>query len=305
LIDLGHCSPRAIIARCSLRFEELRRGRPVTVRTTDQLLDEELTRRMRDARVYGRVEESGRVLVHGLPLYWSLRRGESPRRERPKAQASDLVFLEDGRFALALCNESNMSSLAARLRRLLERPLPVDAADGRLVLLRDPRLPITRRARKAREYLDTLVRKGASLVQPSVEALAALEALGALLSDGMSGDLALDGAPVSGVTVREWLRGSLEKDERFEPLRDLAGRIAEAPEPKRTSEPDPQVLQDLVDLLAQRPIVRLDEAATMLERPERDLMAAARGHNDRVAVLQGPPTLFFEVVAIPVPEEEP
>src|SRR5262249_40879608 len=124
----------------------------------------------------------------------------------------DLVTDKPPTIVIAVANEKNMKSLAVRLRRLLdnlEEPSQEPERAGSLVartlrIVRDPRAPITKTAKKCREYLSELEACGARQMRPSVEALAALEALRTLLSDARAGDLALQGDPIGEADVRSW-----------------------------------------------------------------------------------------------------
>ena len=97
-------------------------------------------------------------------------------------------------MALSICNSRHWPSLVKKLDRL-----NAQLNEGRLeklVLLRDGRTPIGANAVKTRTLRDELLRKGARWVEPSVEALAALDALRRLLADAQSGDLANHGDTV-------------------------------------------------------------------------------------------------------------
>lgn len=100
-----------------------------------------------------------------------------------------------------------MNSLAARLRRLARS---LDEGElRRLCLVRDPRLPISPKARITNQLLRDLQAKGARIVRPRPEVVAAMDAMKRILSEATSGDLSLRGEPVEAQRVREWLAKSL------------------------------------------------------------------------------------------------
>jgi hypothetical protein len=187
---------------------------------------------------------------------------------------------------VSICNQSNMTSLAGRLRRLRSEILPPD----RLAIIRDPRLPISRNSKATRKYLDELTSLGARFVHASPEALAALEALRVLLSEARSGDLAHDGESISPATVEEWLASNLPGS-LSDLLRDLS-----------LENSGPQSIdfrEDLLDFLTKRFITTLEEAARAIGRKESEVATCAAGSPGVIGFLAGPPPLLYHVVAAP------
>jgi hypothetical protein len=177
-------------------------------------------------------DQTDAILTEGLPMLlylaeksWKLARAEGEK---------DLSFVlegPDGRIGLSLCNQPSLNSLAARFRRLKDRQHSPKL--HKLILLRDPRLPITRSARQARNYLKELNRAGASYLQPDVEVLAALDASSSLLSDAKSGDLANAGENVEPAGVEKWLTANLPGV-----LRDFLEEILAGPRPAGQADAD-------------------------------------------------------------------
>jgi hypothetical protein len=285
------CVPRKVIAAAAAAFEQLQRGAPAAAPALALALAGEappaaafladvFAARRAEALRRDQPEESRETLVHGLPLLFLLR-GGPPAAQR--APGIDLVLPTDGApLGVSVCNETNMKSLAARLRHLAQGG---EALSGlRLRVLRDPRLAISKGAKKTQEYLAALEKQGARLVQPSVEALAALSALRSLLSDARAGDLAARGETVPEATVAGWLRQNLD-----EALADLCDALeARAPEPGGGA-----LLRDLAELMLRRFVAPLDAAAAELGTSADVALAAARRHPDRFAVLEGPPVVLF------------
>jgi GTPase SAR1 family protein len=299
LAQTSPCIPRKVIAAAAAAFERLQRGeRPAPAEApapapADTFLEDAFASRRAAAVTRSRPEESRDTLMHGLPLLYRLR-GSRPSAQR--VPGVDLVLpAGEAPLGVTVCNETNMKSLAARLRALAQGG---EAIRGlRLRIVRDPRLPITKGAKKTQEYLADLEKHGARLIQPSVEALSALEALRSLLSDARAGDLAARGEAVGEKTVADWLAKHLD-----DALVDLCDALeADAASPAAPAEE--KLLRDLDDLLARRFVVRLDAAAGEIGAPSGDALAAARRHPDRFGVLEGPPVVLF--VRVPAESLEP
>lgn len=168
-------------------------------------------------------EHTEEIVRHGLPLLVKLVSPEAKLVRDEKLPDVALIFEgPQGRAGLSVCTQSNMNSLAARFKRLKSqfalRRL------GRLVVLRESRIPLSPGAKAARQYLDELEQQQAVFVFPSVEALAALDVLRELLSDAKSGDLACQGKALSPQAVEEWLKMNLSG-----PLRDFSEEVLGRP----------------------------------------------------------------------------
>ena len=101
----------------------------------------------------------------------------------------------------------NSNSLARRFRRLRDEILP----PKQIVLVRDPRLPISAHAEKTQSYLRELTEAGVRFVRPSVEAISALQALRTLLAEAQAGDLEIDGETIEPSLVEAWLAEHLSE----------------------------------------------------------------------------------------------
>ncbi|MFZ5896746.1 MAG: ATP-binding protein [Myxococcota bacterium] len=203
-------TPRKILAKCSDRFEELKTGSAWVSDSCESVLESEYLERRRAALEQHQPEDSTQTLTHGLPIAWYV-------FEKCKAFAS-LAALEaspadvvlpgaKGDFDVAICNERNMNSLAARFRRLLRACN--DSHEGNSaqppVVVRHAALEISTGAKRTREYLSELERRGCRLIQPDAESLAALEAVRSLMSDARSGDLSARGETLEPSEVSRWL----------------------------------------------------------------------------------------------------
>jgi type II secretory pathway predicted ATPase ExeA len=282
------CIPRKVIAAAAVAFEKLQRGdvspppAPLPADPGGFLTDTFAARRAA-ALARGKPEESHDTLLHGLPLLYRLRGSPASAQRVPGV---DLV-LQAGKTQLgvAVCNEENMKSLAARLRALAQGGAALSGLSLRIV--RDPRLAITKAAKKTHEYLAELEKRGARVVQPSVEALAALEALRSLLSDARAGDLSARGESVAEDTVAKWLARHLD-DALLDLCEALEGEGAAPVVPAER-----ELLRALDDLMLRAFVVALDDASSTLGKRGDDVLAAARRNPDRFGVLEGPPVVLF------------
>lgn len=202
-------TPRKIIAQCAERFEELKTGDQAVSHSFEIVLESEFLERRRASLEQQQPEDSTGTLTHGLPIAWFVfdKCKEFASLAALEASPADVVLRSaHGDFGVAICNERNMNSLAARFKRLLR------AHNARAtnevappIVVRHAALEISSGARRTREYLGELKRQGCRLIQPNSEALAALEALRSLMSDARSGDLSARGETLEPGEVGRWL----------------------------------------------------------------------------------------------------
>jgi len=289
---------RELICYCRDEIRDWRSGKPgapAQPPKPDQFLNDEFEHR-RD-RSLGRVDDSQTTLAHGLPQLVSLV-GKAAIEPSPRPEIVDCSFTKDGKRSLvSVCNQRN-AALPARLKRLQAATLPI----GELVLVRDSTLPIPATSKVARRRWAELQENGARVVRPTVEALAALEALRTLLSDAKAGDLSNDGQTVEPRTVEEWVRKQL-LDEQLEKL------AAEVLHPSAeiiqhagsgVARPGPQVdelFNDLLDEMQRRHVAPADELAAVLKADANDIVGCAGNHPAEFGLIGEPPTLVFEKCA--------
>jgi hypothetical protein len=192
-----------------------------------------------------------------------------------------------GRTGVSVCAQANMNSLGSRFKRLISQFTPDRLA--KLVIVRDARLPLSKGAKVASQALSQLADQGAEIVERSSEVFAALDALRALLSEAKSGDLARDGRTVSPQSVEEWLKRHLPDS-----LREFAdcvtGNVAINAPPS-----DSLQLEALSTLLAERPVLPLEEASAALNLSVGAVTAVIEKHPDCARLLAGPPPVIFRV----------
>jgi hypothetical protein len=284
------CVPRRVLALAARQFEvkqlgnEGRGPRPMA-----EFLSRELEARHQALLPTLKASDTERILARGTPLIADLEGAELVETDPEKA---DVLLTGVRRVALSFRNETDGRSLTPRLKALLPHTPRKDGAP--LVIVRDARLPIPKTAAKARECLDALRARGACVVEPSVEALAALDALASILGDAKSGDLADEEAPaIDAGTVIAWLR-SLRGQPVLEPIEEFIATLFGDGSPP----PADTLNADLVSLLTQERVLELDNVAKVLGVSTDRALECARKATAHVLVLEGPPAVLLDVSGI-------
>jgi hypothetical protein len=192
-------------------------------------------------------------------------------------------FLNGGAVTVALCNEMNTTSLAHRLKKIGQAWKP--GAKRKLILLRDTRIPIGRNARACQQRIQSLEEQGGRLVTVSQEAVAALAALRRLLSDADSGDLAQRGEAVKAGDVEQWIAGHMPS--ALDPLMMEFG----------SAEKKPDISAKLAALLAEKKLMKVEEAARSLEVSPAEVEECARRDPRQFGILGGRVPALFQPVA--------
>ncbi len=292
LATLTPCVPRHVLNAAAHEFEALQCGKRSPVQETPALLAKDYEERAARIRHSSEPYDTKRILLQGLEPLAVI--GAVTFRERDLGSA-DFVLAGEREVFVEIRDEADGRSLGPRLRRLLANTPRQDGA--RTVIVRDPRLPISKQAVKTREYLQALQTRGVPVVEPTVEALAALAALSEILADAKSGDLACDGAPVSGSDVLQWLRG-LRSDLSVEPVRELLSALLREPDHAAG-----RLDQDLAEVASRERVLRVTDVASQLEVPVESLLEIARKRADRFLLLEGPPEVLVDVAGV-APEAE-
>ena len=166
------------------------------------------------------------ILGHGLPVAAKLAGWRIVESSRPD------VDFEAGPpehpILVAFCNQPNATSVFHKLGRL-QKTIGEGPLD-RLCLVRDPRIPISKKAKKTQERLSAVRDRGTRVVRPDPEAVAAIDAMRLLVSTATSGELSHNGDSVPVENVLAWLEanlpaavGTLVEELRVEADRDLTG----------------------------------------------------------------------------------
>lgn len=294
LFTAGGVAPRQLLNRCADAWQtsqQMDSSPPVALPALRPDLGQFLGERW-DTVVNEKISANGPeitedIIRHGVPLLVSLVSSES--KSKTDELLPDVSVILDhpiGRVGVSVCTQPNMTSLASRLKRLklqfAKRRLQ------RLVVIRDSRVPVSEGAKIARQCLTELEQQGAVILHPSVEVLAALDALRALLSDAKSGDLDCHGQLVTPRTVEDWLRSHLSADLQIF-ADDLLGRSrAVAPVSTET-----QLVESVSALLAGHPLLPLDEAAAKLNCSGSLLVELAQRYPEQFGLLGQPTAAIF------------
>lgn len=314
LADVNELTPRRLLATCADRFEtwRARSSSPVaqnpavlaesatgdqpslhepapSVSPLDAFLDEEWKSRVERSVSMSRPERTEDIVRHGLPQLVRLLTPEWNSVRDDQLPDVPLIFQSPvGRTGVSICAQANMNSVTAQLKRLKTQFAPGKL--DRLIVVRDGRMPLSKTAKVASQALSQLVDQGAIIAEYSTEVYAALDALRAVLSEAKSGDLARDGQAVPPQTVEEWLRQHLP-----DTLRDFVdcvmGTTAAVVQPGAES----LLLEKLSTLLAEKPLIPMDEAAACLNCSSDVVATLIEKHPDRARVLLGPPVVVFRV----------
>lgn len=255
----------------------------------DVFLDEEWKSLVEQSLSTSRPERTEEIVRHGLPqLVALLAPGWTAVRDEQLPDVPLVFEGPSGRIGISICAQANMNSVAAQLKRLKSQFTPDRLS--RMIVLRDGRVPLSKTAKVASQALSQLVEQGAVVSEYSSEVFAALDALRALLSEAKSGDLARDGLAITPRSVEEWLKRNLPDGLRNF-VDSLTGDTSSA-----TLEPtDSLLLEALATLLADRPVLSLEEAAASLKSPPEKVAAMIDRHPDLARLLIGPPAVVFRV----------
>jgi hypothetical protein len=280
----GRCNARRLIHEARRLFAEWQKCALPNASSIPDFLLTQMESLWADADVRRHSEQADAVLAHGLPAVLELLgykttsthtgltidRGDTGRGET----GIDVVFV----------NQANMRSLAATLKRLLEK----HASAAPLRLVRDQRLPISPSASVTRQRLRKIEERGGRLVRVEAEALAALHAVRQLLTAATSGDLSPNGEAVEAKTVREWLAQNLPRE-----VRNLAADLLDA-ETQQTENRSPDAL---LELIARRKVAPVDELAALTHWSKEEIEDYARTHPLHVRWFGGPCPVVCQAVA--------
>jgi hypothetical protein len=205
------------------------------------------------------------------------------RARRGKEKDLHVILERDqDKIGISVSNSENMTSLASQLKRLLD--LIERKNVGKLIFLRDARLPISAKAKATQERLREIVKKGSRVIRPAAEAYAALDVLRQLWNKAAENDLTVGDSTVSMGELKRWLAENTPR-----PLQDLmedACREIEQPSPVDTGE-------RLLEILRGRWIMPLADAAHELLISERHLSGFLSEGQEVVGIVDGPPPLLF------------
>jgi hypothetical protein len=286
------CRARALLTHCAELFEAKCKNDlfppplPVPL-PLDQYLEQALEERKGKSMKDSDPTQTDGIISHLLPALVPVLRKGWRQKNLDVPRGIDLVFESpQGRVGISYCNTKHYPSLAKKLDSLMA-PIQEKKLD-KLILIRDQRLPLSQGAVVNRAKRDQLLQEGALWVEPSVEALVALDALRKLLSDASSGDLDNRGQTISWQSVQEWLIASLSGK-----LHDLIEEVLPA-----DVRPDPvsEVLENISELLQRYQVMALADVASYLDLEQKELEDFVQKQSSRIGVLGDPPSVLFRLI---------
>lgn len=204
------------------------------------------------------------------------------KAERAKGELDIAVNTARGKIGVAICHAENLTSLAARLKKL--QSLAASGRFERLVLIRDSRLVIKKTAKATQERLDALQKSGNTWLRPPAEAYAAIAAARKLLADAAAGDLCVDGKDVSPEDLKAWLAGRLKNTRAAELLSELEStQIA----------PANDIVERVQELLDGRWLLPASAVAADLGCDEVELVRQLMTQQHTIGILNGVPSVVF------------
>lgn len=281
----GYANARKLIHEARIFFAEWQHTELPDPPSVTGLLEVELERLWAGAEVRSETAQADVVLAHGLPAALELLGHQATSTD------TGLTIQHGGSpLHVVFLNQSNARSLAATIKRLLDRRLPLAS----LCMIRDHRLPIPPTATATIERLVQIEDGGGRLVRVEAEALAALHALRQLLTEATSGELSLNGEAVNAETVRDWLARNMPPV-----VERLAAEILdeEAPDEEAAN------ADVLIELIGRRKIVPVDEAVQLTGRPPEEIEEYARTHPLHIRWFGGPRPVVCEAMAASAAQE--
>lgn len=281
-------TPRYLLSRAARAFE-VWRGPAAAVLDAPEgdadgrtLLEAEYAQRL-ESLLATPPADSDAAFLAGLPVLLATQ-GRAGHFQREHPSIDFTVETPGAPIAICMVNQVHEPDVAQRLREISDTWNAREFA--RLRLVRDARLPFHGGGGPAQEALKGLRTRGAKLVRPPAEALAALDAARSLYAGAQAGHLYANGDAVAPQTVLEWLS-------KHTPLilQELASEVLE------TGSEDTQFAGGLLEYLQKKSIVKLEDAADAVGATAEEVAAYARSHPSRIGYLAGPPQVLFHPVA--------
>lgn len=270
-------TPRWVLYACAEQFEAAR-GKALPRPSLGEFLRLEYQARLEAAQQQLSPNVSDGILSDGLPRLLHLGGYRIIREELPPWLDHELVSAEGAKIGVAISNETPRGRWR-KLNRILEGWRPEERS---LVILTDAFHPVSTTAKRTRELLEELERRGARRLIPSKEALAALDALRRLLGDVESGDQDFEGGTPELAAVEAWVRRNTPPA-----LAQLLEEITRVVRPG-------QLCSALADLLAEEKVLSATRAAEALGADLEELVRCARENRHHFGLLMGAEPVVFE-----------
>lgn len=277
----GLCLPRTLIQACRSQFESLLgdQTEPRPRLSRQDFLQQEYADALKEARLIVPRQGGDKTLGEALP--WLLQSsGLNPLgRDDRRARYSQLAFRTprtDIAVALCYCGGNELTN---RLKKI-DRFWTTDPPAVRVVCDAS-----VKPGARGQELLERINQKGAQVVYPLPEALAALQAIHDMIASARSGDLTQDGDGIAEPEVTRWLLDNMPPE--LEKLRDeLTGRPTVGL----------SALPELAALVSNHKVIEAGAAAKELGLTMEEVSACALGNPMRFGVLAGPPLVLFHAV---------
>ena len=271
--------PRRIIFECEQMFRSAQNLQLDTTPLAERLA-EKFQERLAAAQQELASDVSAAVLSDGVPRLLHVR--GTPTRRPGAPRWVDHAWGEEGtRGTLVVVANEEPRVLWRKLRRITQE---WDGSKADLVIVRDALNPLRATAMGSQSRLAELQKRGARLVNPSREALIALDAARRLLADVESGDLTYRGEKIPVSTVEGWVR---------ENIPGSVSRMLDEITREQARE-DGALRMELAAYLAENKIAALEHASRDLQCAVRKLEECAHQSPDQFGILAGTEPVVFE-----------
>jgi hypothetical protein len=271
--------PRRIIFECEQMFRAAQNLQLDTTPLADRLA-EKFQERLAEAQRELTRDISAGVLSDGVPRLLHVRGTRTKRPALPK-WVDHAWSEEGGRDTLVVVANEDPRVLWRKLRRITQE---WNGTEADLVIVRDAFNPLRATAMGSQSRLAELQKRGARLVNPSREALIALDAARRLLADVESGDLTYRGEKIPVSTVEGWVREHMPG-----PVSRLLDEIT-----REQAREDGALRMGLAAYLAENKVAALEDASRDLHCPARKLEECAHQSPDQFGFLAGAEPVVFE-----------
>ena len=289
LFSHGCCSARKLLHRCRKDYNEW-----LEKDVEDENLETFLTQKYQSKRTKALQENlvgnSDSLLRQAIPwLTQALDSGVNARQayEEEEAKKIDMVLWNPAdNVMLSICNQANMNSLGARLKKL-RQGLEAGLIQA-LVIFRHDNRPISKTAKKTQEYWEYLTKNSRAIVWGAKQDMASLEAFRSLVSSAKSGNLAYQGEDINERLVYKWFKNNPDKI-LLEFLENLVNLNID-----NTFD---EIWEKLRPAVQESYVVSLEEMANSLGLTDGDIINCIATRSQRnIGVIHGEPTILFEYI---------
>ncbi len=283
------CTPRRLLAELARLYDG---QTPEPEKSPVDFLRDQWDRLEEQAEKSHDPAELPDILSAALPTLLQLAGGCKMETASGQKDIEFSLVHPDGKIGVSLCTQPHLTSLAARLRHLLEI-LRTDNPWQKLILFRHPHMPVGKPGQKSKERWDELQKHGAEAVYPPLKTIAALQAPRELLATAKAGDLSFSGAAIPLKTVEDWLIQELPDS-----LRELVETIIRPPAVEAGFE---LPWDTLSGVLSEECILPLEDAARRAGCSPETLRTFCEQHPEHVGFIPngdaGKPAIIYRLEA--------